>query len=458
MTMDMKKIYKKLVIGGCWMLALGLYSCSSDSYPGLVYEQEENEGASNQESLDRDPILLFTKNPFYINVKSTRATGAYDPTEWYDQEMWRNHTFRVYAFRERREDNPPLNYEPLLNRLWKDDIENSDCLIDGSVNNSAFKQGIEVRVNNVDYGIQGLEQIVKKEDGREVSIPLYYGTTHQQTGYNFFMFRIDDDYDYEKNLHRDQDKVYYSLELDGGQDLMCGVSSKLTMQDVKDKLQYTNEDLTGNVLADVQNILDFGYSAYSAHRGIHPTVPVKHCLARLKFMAYAGDESANTMVIDAIKVEARYKAKFVVASRNVEEVGLTVAEERKPLKLGQREGGVMVPIHDIKVFYDKNLDDGTATAWQNQEALPVGESLLLAEDKEYLMTIEYTEQLDVGNGKTEARKHHSQHTIKLNEGFKAGYQYLINVVVYGSERIQVFADIQGWEQGGDVDVDMSEWQ
>lgn len=447
----MNQLLTTVLFGGCMALALGLLSCSADSYPGLSYDEPEDFDASNSESSDRIPVLLFTKDPFFVSVSTnTRSTGAYDVEELYTIDDWRNSKFYLYAFRSKAEDNPPLNYNPDYTKKAADDTEsgNGNCLIDGSLANSSYNYGLPIYIVNdpPNQVVEGLNV-----GPNATGDPIYYSTTYQKTGMDFFMYRIDNDYDYNTGIVRSNGKVYYNLEIDGAMDPVYGVAPKLNKNDVANKLGTTVDDPA------VGNVLDFGYSTYSAHRGFHPTIPLQHCLTRFKFSAYAGAANADKIQITAIRVMSKYKAKFTVASTNHDELGLAFEEDMKYLSLGQKEGDHIVELEPKTIKYDPSKDNGDAMAWLKQDKVPLGESLLLPPAQTYEMVIEFKEQRTQDNGKVYYHYGSAKYTLTPPSGFefnyfKESYLFQIQVAVFGSEKIQVFANVQGWQQGGDVEV------
>lgn len=458
----MRNISNMILAGGCLVMALCFGSCTEDSFPSLTYDEKDDVNAGNSESSDRVPVLLFTKDPFYVNVSgSTRSTGAYDQSEMYEASEWAKHKFYIYAFHKKAEDNPPMNNAPRYDVLAKDDEYGMDCLVDGSLSDPSIRAGLPVTINVIDKGVEGMQVPEKDDEGRTIYRPIYYSAKYQQTGYDFFMYRIDDDYDYNSHLHRDagSGQVYYDLELDGAMDVMCGAAPQLTMDDVLNKLHYTSGSLTDAEYTDVMNILNYGYSTYSAHRGVHPVVSLAHCLTRLKFTAYAGAETANRLVIDAVKIKSKYKGKFVVASSGGEGLGLdlSVSDETKQLSLGTKDAnGRMVPLSGFRVVYDSSISQ-----WYDQEAKPMGESILLPPSGKYEMTIEFTEMRDYGNGVTRPFKGTATYTLQAPKDFqydyfKEGYIYDIKVAIFGSEKIQVITSVQGWRQdenGGSIEIE-----
>lgn len=433
-------------------LASGLLSCSADSFPGLSYDEKDDIDASNSESSDKIPVLLFTKDPFFVSVNTgTRSTGAYDVEELYTLDDWRNNKFYIYAFRSKAEDNPPLNYKPNYGKKAVDDAASGsgDCLIDGSLANSSYACGLPIHIVN-DPPNQVVEGLNVGPDA--TGDPIYYSTTYQKTGFDFFMYRIDNDYDYNAGIVRSNDKIYYDLVIDGAMDPVYGVVPKLKQNEVADKLGTTVND------TEVRNVLDYGYSTYSAHRGFHPTIPLQHCLTRLKFSAYAGAANADNIQITAIRIMSKYKAKFTVASTNHDDLGIVFEDEMKYLSLGQRdEQGHVVELVPKTIKYDPSKDNGDKMAWLKQEKVNLGESLLLPPAQSYEMVIEFKEQRTLGNGKVDYHYGSAKYTITPPSGFeynyfKESYRFNIQVAVFGSEKIQVFADVQGWETGGDVEV------
>ena len=470
---DMKRIFHNVSVYVLVAIATCLSACSDDSYPGLEYIPDDNDGPiNNTESSDRDPIMVFVRDPFFININSTRSKGVYDPNDPLIQDWWvkkrKDSTrFYLYAFRENKEDNPPLNYEPNLKAHFSDDVpEHRDCLIDGTVNVPKTDVGLEVKLNDVG-GVDGLIQDVKTEHGT-TTLPLYYSTAYQQTGYTFSMYRIDEDFDYENHVNRESDKISFDVTFDGAQDIMCGVAPRLRdLKEIQDKLNYSEASLGGDYAQDLRNIADYGYSTYSAHRGLHPTILLSHCLTRLDFEAYPGDASADKIEITRVRVVTKNKGTLVVASRNPEEIGLTINQNSTDSLYLQQlspDSTCMVPLTSLKVHFDPTLmkehnKDDISPQWLDQSPVRMGESLLLPPDNSYQLIIDYIDYIE-GLPEGDGLKLQAKYTItppqvsSSSTTFQANWVYKIRVAVFGTEEIQVFSSVEAWHhEGGTQDVE-----
>lgn len=108
----------------------------------------------------------------------------------------------------------------------------------------------------------------------------------------------------------------FDIEIDGTQDVMCGMAPKLT--EVLDANEAFGK-LTETEKSKIRNIGN--YSTYAAHRNINPMVDLKHKLTRLKFKAYAGDQKACDIEIKYIKVKSKTRLKLTAATYNDKETG-----------------------------------------------------------------------------------------------------------------------------------------
>ncbi len=127
----------------------------------------------------------------------------------------------------------------------------------------------------------------------------YYNGRYPKYCYRFFAYYLDGtvDMDNADALHRDSASVYYDIEIDGTQDLVCGYA-ELTE---KQKQQF------GTLLPK---------SCYTAETGrgdLYPVFRMKHQLVGLKF----GAEVSCVCVKDV-----PYKGRFIVAADDVSEMGV----------------------------------------------------------------------------------------------------------------------------------------
>ncbi len=183
-------------------------------------------------------------------------------------------TFYVYSFRSDVDSVNGLKSLPNLKKLRTED-SSSDCLIDDGTN----LHGMRLYYNS-------------NTEAYNLSSTLYYSKKYQSTLYNFFAYTFPSDIAFdEKKYHRESDKIYYDIQLDGYHDILGG---------------YAKESTSNNL----------------ARLGRQPILDVNHLLARLFVAFVAGDSTAENIKITNVEVKASYNGKFIVASRNKENFGL----------------------------------------------------------------------------------------------------------------------------------------
>ncbi len=127
----------------------------------------------------------------------------------------------------------------------------------------------------------------------------YYNGSYPKYCYKFFAYYLDGAVDMGNAdaLHRDSASVYYDIEIDGTQDLVCGYA-ELTEK------QKRQSDL---------HIEGTCYTAETARRNLFPVFRMKHQLVGLKFGAEIGGACVKGVP---------YKGRFVVAADDVSEMGV----------------------------------------------------------------------------------------------------------------------------------------
>jgi hypothetical protein len=267
--------------------------------------------------------------------------------------------------------------------------------------------------------------------------------------------------------------------LDGTQDIMCGKAPKLTAELLDDR--YSQVELTA---AERNRILNIGnYRTYAAHRKIDPYVDVYHQLTQLKFRAYAGDETADSVTIDSIYVEAPTTGKLIVAHRDPSRVGLyldstngryylhekpeivdSLQSDSTTTRRMLRNSVILQPgLHNVewKEKYWVNKAVGTAIPIFERDPLNLGTSMMLPQSSEFVITICST-YTDATGGSHVMKSHYRVTAASLGENpdnwdeatqqyvFKRARYYTINLAVYGLQPIQVIANIEGWKEGEEI--------
>ena len=214
---------------------------------------------------------------------------------------------------------------------------------------------------------------------------------------------------------QNEDSVYYSLTLDGNQDLMAAKS-----------------DRPG--------------SASLARRGENPKLAFHHLLTRLQFQLTDGNPDGNQtdLTIKGIAIRSVATGKLVLATTGgvAPHFVLDAYDEiNNPV--------VELPLQDIP-------EEGQAIAGANKTR--IGGSLMVPavdpSDNEYEVVLDIEEEL---NGQITTYELGNLPPIELpadpENGTYVGKSYMVNITLYGSQEVALTATLLDWEQGGDIEYD-----
>lgn len=270
----------------------------------------------------------------------------------------------------------------------------------------------------------------------------------------------------------------------------------------------TNNDETRKKDLELLNAeLAKAYSAYAARREVQPNLLFKHMLARLKFNVFAGEAGAaiadnalsgkgaeqggtatptatdGAAYIESIKITGvptpspdggdptlvGIKDKVVLTVAPSQSLTATISSQNAAFTLKEK-----VSNGDSEAA--KELKELTPTAAANFSATspvgtPVGESIMIVPgDQQIYMTVAIRQFVQINDG-TGTGENPSEETWawktqdfsvlvnapKDNEGnqltFEQGKSYNINITVYGFQKIEIDATLEGWISGGDIPVD-----
>lgn len=469
--------------------SLLLMASCKESYPGVEFQPNPDEIPSNSEdlSVEKTPIKLYTNDPgFFSLAAGTRGTGAFDPDD--NPKKYESSVFHVFAFRVGTGEDGTGGQDPLTfpvnlqSSAYRSDVSasqrdtaNTSCLLDGP----NYYAGMPYRFmpDSVVANLGGLVP-VDKDGNNDPNAEIYYSGTYQKVGYTFYGYHIDDFEPTAANTHRTDSEIYYDLDLDGYRDIMLGYADSLKAEDLEKKGTYGDCNLTDEEKTTILGMYG-GYSAFAGHRNVHPVLKLKHQLARFKFIAYSGDESAGNVKIKGISIMAPSKAKMVVAGRKHGHCSFEPYETFngestiKEFKLSEQpaEGGT---------YSGELRDTGYVIPWpegMTKEDLPVskrptttiGSSLLVAPAKSYEVWLYYAFARKDANGNDVEDKFKAVYTITPpNDGisvdpvkgkiFKPGVLYNIKIAVYGLQKIQMSATVNGWiakdENGNDLEINI----
>lgn len=255
------------------------------------------------------------------------------------------------------------------------------------------------------------------------------------------------------------------------------------------------DDANSADLALVETELAKAYSAYAARRGVHPNLVFKHMLSRLKFKVYAGEANAaetNTLkdegqtqgnnatpkattgaaYIESIKITGTpadgttkgtavgIKDQISLQVAPTPALTATISNATNAFTLMQlaTDHEPAAELVDLEPTAPATFDDGTT-------GYLVGESMMIVPgDKNFMMTVAIRQFVQTNDGTgtgTEKWEWKSQSfdvivNAPANEAdgdaFAQGKSYNINITVYGFQKIEVTASLEGWIEGGDIPV------
>lgn len=240
------------------------------------------------------------------------------------------------------------------------------------------------------------------------------------------------------------DKISLKLYLDGSQDIMLAKADKI---------------------ADTQNIVDApgmmiapanAYSAYSARKGVKPNLKFQHLLSRFVFNVVAGNDEGKNVNISEVTLTSLSQANLVIASVNGA-TGIADAAVDGEFKLEGTTGHSM-PCYPGRVV-------NTQDSFTIEPGDRIGESIMVIPAPMHKMVMKMqqkdnTRGTDLGDPFEyvyELTPSMVTNASAVTE-FLPGYQYNVNVVVYGREKVEVQVTLTEWAAGGSITIDNDkEW-
>ena len=293
--------------------------------------------------------------------------------------------------------------------------------------------------------------------------PFYYADNDI---YDFYGYYVDNAWasgtsieDYNKvdgpvpPITTDPTRIYVPFVIDGTQDLMIAKADPQTdLKNAKDEPGY-NTDL------DDPNTANYVYSAYTARRGVQPTLTFEHQLARFNFQIASKSESADKLKVTGIKVKSKFRGELTVVANSDDSRGITaISDAMIDFELKQITDGETTDLTPVSV---KNYE-GTTT-----EPQPVGNGIMVIpgeasydlvielayDEAEYspdqvpttpINSIESTIDASAISGRGEGN---------TTETFLKGEQYTITVYIIGPQEVEISAELDDWTDGGNVEID-----
>lgn len=266
---------------------------------------------------------------------------------------------------------------------------------------------------------------------------------------------------------------YVWFEIDGSQDLMVGLA----------------ENMKGE--PDAQT--NVGFSAQTARDGVTPTpnINMQHLLTRFTFTVQGADDTAEGITVEKITVKSKTTGKMIVAYdlgqgkqapenlisfelpwNDTDNTDGSKEEEPVELVLQDRTGGANTTVGPLTPIDIAGVDEDGDKAGYVFTPQPIGHALMVAPgEAEYEMSITLKQTYVVDNGQYPDPKPYPVGSTTLTRNIvipnaevapetptedtvaQPGSSYAVNVKVYGMAKIEVDATLQGWKDGGDIEVD-----
>ncbi len=452
----MKKVYNIISVALLALAAVTGQSCSS-VYSDNEYVPEGNSNR-NYEDYDSYPIYVTLNYNSLIYSSTNNAqggtsdvpepkgtgSGAFDMVNdplGFDKH-YENAKFYVLAYRKTTSSTGELASLPDFSKLMysANNTGKLDCLLSTDreqINGTTQAVGKLAKPENKGGALKFLKNVTWEDTpattaaaDREEEMTHYWSKTYSDVGYNFFGYYIDNAEVY--GTERSSDKVTLDIELNGTNDIMVGKAPEVTESMLKK--DFPNSVQEESIRKEIVKRGDGAYSTYGAIHSVAPRIDLRHCLAQLVFKANLLDEDADISVTN-IEVAAERRGYLTVASRDVNEIGLTATGDKT--WTGVPGGGSIQ-----KLEYDKPVT--------------VGGGILLPEAEEYPVRVAVIEKglkTNVSGTEEEYMSSVREGTVRFEGGFKAGITYYVTVSVYGSTGIELIATLSPWKDGGGATVD-----
>lgn len=236
------------------------------------------------------------------------------------------------------------------------------------------------------------------------------------------------------------------------------------------------------------------FSAWTARKGVQPTLKFKHMLTRLKFNMKAGEEKAakdyyiNGNEIEVHNFEDGTGAEMTDGAVYIKSITLT--GQKSGITLTMKPDGNELTASDVTADFtlkERVTDPAPASAEELATLTPtaveefanptaIGESMMIFPEQEsFLITIDVAQYVPIHESNTSGPMKPDEYAWKTNtmkdvvvlapqtaDGtdknaagnffFAQGKSYNINITVYGFQRIDITAELEGWISGDDVEV------
>lgn len=290
--------------------------------------------------------------------------------------------------------------------------------------------------------------------------PYYYESGES---YSFFGYYVGSA---TANPAIDEGKVTAAVEIDGTNDIMLATTDKF------DDYLYASAQPGANITVSIDEV----YNEVSARQGVVPDLKFKHQLARFKFETkYGGNGNYDDINIVKLQMMSPKAGTLTIASANEDDLGfVTTGQWGTPTNVAADAYGFTA---DNSFTLKNAAGDADATGNPgNGVFAPFGESIMT-----------FPQGLDVNNNDASPKYHLlltltqagryqpgsttnlQQFTVPMDIDFskvvdangapiinkyaEAGKMYVIRLVIYGAEQIDMTVSLEDWEYGGETEID-----
>ena len=451
-------------------LAIGMMSSCSNNE---ILEEVELPSLPDQvidEGTTRMPIEMGISMP-EASV-STRGTGTVGDLANTANNQWNSQELGVLMFKKGTSQEAKEILDDAGNLL---DPETAPAVLSGVT----FLAPAAVADPTSESNNGGLIRMIN-EDGKIQA--KYYPMTG---AYDFYGYHIDDIELEDDALvatgaaaSDDLSIQLQGLVIDGTQDILAAKTKEVTAEN------YTAADWNSSN-ASLYSTRSF--SSWAARNNIQPILDFQHVLTRLTFTIEAGSPEAaenyydnnwvensaeingettstaveiyqidvldvvNTMNLDITELEVIADAEAPLDTFQLKSVNVQSTET--PKALGELVAEAPKAYATDASNYDENYPQTTRIG----ESMMIYPGVTAVNMKIYLRQwVVDTEDPETGEPLTYKQKMTAlpaTATLTDNAAYAAGTSYNINIKVYGFQRIEVYAALTGWTDGGDVDVD-----
>ena len=285
-----------------------------------------------------------------------------------------------------------------------------------AIDNSAKPNG------EYDYLLNDVEVSVGATESDEIKITdKYYGESLSYSFYGYYVAGL------LTTINAGTDGVASTpLTITGQEDILLAKANP-------------TDDINGNPRVTTT---DRVYSAYSARRGVRPTLKFEHQLTCLEFVLQAGESDATDVTVDKMTFTAKTDMNLTITGSGQ---GLSLADNAQDniiTLFNAIDGGatpVSIPTYDSSVPANNIADFGTNP-----------KSIMIFETNEAVKGHFFVSQ---SGATTSPIDRELTIPAPADGGFKKGYKYTVTIAVYGVEPIIVNVALTPWGNGGSIIID-----